>query len=471
MNRAKIICTIGPACNDPETLDGLLSSGMKVARINFSHGGHEDFKSMITNLRTVAQKRGEPIAILGDLCGPKIRIGELEEESVELIAGQKITITTRDIKGSNVILSTTYPNLVSDVEKNNRILIDDGRIELKVIDVRPEEVHATVVIGGTIKPHKGMNLPGVNVSAPAISAKDFSDIEFAVREEIDFLALSFVRTPDDVIKAKKLISNYGSDIPVIAKIEKEEAVDAFEKILATADGIMIARGDLGVEMASEQVPLIQKRIIKACNEAGKPVITATQMLESMTTQPNPTRAETSDVANAVIDGSDAVMLSGETAVGKYPIKAAETMQRIINGVECEFGYGRSMIDHRLQSQPTIEDAVTAAACRAAELLKAKAIIAYTQSGSTARRISKHRPRTSILAISPSESARRRLSLFWGVRSALVKDVLDTESMVSTAEKIAVANGYAVSGDIIVITSGTPIGVAGSTNLMTVHKVK
>ncbi len=471
MPGAKIICTLGPSCSNIQAIAGMVSGGMNIARINFSHGNHEDFRAMIANIRKVADSREEPIAILGDLCGPKIRVGDLEGESVHLEAGKRIIITTREIKGNSEVLGTTYPNLVSDVEKGDRILIDDGRIELRVLGVGPEEVQAEVVTGGDVKPHKGMNLPGVNVSAPAISAKDFGDLEFAVKEKIDFLALSFVRTPEDVIKAKKLISNYGSDIPVIAKIEKEEAVIAFDKILNEADGIMIARGDLGVEMASEQVPLIQKRIIRECNEAGKPVITATQMLESMTFHPSPTRAETSDVANAVIDGSDAVMLSGETAIGKYPIKAAETMRRIIEGVECELGTGISMINRSLHAESTIEDAVTAAACRTAELLKAKAIVAYTQSGSTARRISKHRPRTRILAISPSESIRRRLTIFWGVHSVLVEEVLDMDSMVCTAENIAKANGYASSGDIIVITSGTPIGVAGSTNLMNVHRVK
>ena len=469
MARAKIICTMGPSCMDAQTVERLISNGMNVARINFSHGDHDEYRTMISTIKTAAGKRGEPVAILGDLSGPKIRIGELETETVTLTPGSEITITTSEIKGNADIVSTTYPNLVSDVEKGDRILIDDGRIELKVLEVRSEEVRAAVVVGGVLKPHKGMNLPGVNISAPAVSAKDFRDIEFAVQEELDFLALSFVRTPEDVIKAKKLLANCGSEIPVIAKIEKEEAVKAFDRILEQADGIMIARGDLGVEMASEQVPLIQKRLIRLCNEAGKPVITATQMLESMTGNPRPTRAETSDVANAVIDGSDAVMLSGETAVGKYPIEAVETMRRIVDGVECEVGKGRSLAD-RTPRELTIEDAVTVAACRAAELLKAKAIVAYTQSGSTAKRLSRHRPKTPILAISPNDSIRRRLAVYWGVRTALVKEVLDTDSMVSTAETIAKENGYAAQGDIIVITSGTPIGISGSTNLMNVHTV-
>ena len=470
MARTKIICTLGPASEDEKIIAGLVSSGMDVARINFSHGTHDEICSLISRVRKVSSETGNPIAILGDIAGPKIRIGELEKESITIRAGEELTITTREVIGTAGLVSTTYPDLMSDVDKGNRILIDDGRIELVVTEVRPEEVRTQVVIGGELKSHKGMNLPGVTVSAPAISAKDFKDIGFAVREGFDILALSFVRKPDDVTKAKKLIANCNSDIPIIAKIEKEEAVNSFDAILHEADGIMIARGDLGVEMASEQVPLIQKRIIKACNKAGKPVITATQMLESMISDPRPTRAETSDVANAVIDGSDAVMLSGETAVGNYPINAVETMQRIIDGVEKELGQGRSMVDWIPPEEIKVGDAVTAAACRAAELLNAKAIVAYTQSGSTAMRLSKYRPRTRIFAITPSEVIRRRLAIYWGVCSVLVEEVLNTESMVTKAEKIALKSGFAKSRDIIVITSGTPIGVSGTTNLVNVHRI-
>ena len=455
---------------DKATIAALAGAGMNVARINFSHGSHEEIRNMIASVREVSAETGEPIAILGDLAGPKIRVGELEGNAVTLDEGAELTVTTREVTGTADIVSTTYPNLVSDVNKGDRILIDDGRLELVVEQVRPEEVKTRVIIGGELKPHKGMNLPGVNVSAPAISTKDFRDIEFAAREGFDLLALSFVRTPGDVDKAKKLIENYNSDIPVIAKIEKEEAVDAFDAILSRTDGIMIARGDLGVELASELVPLIQKRLIKACNKAGKPVITATQMLESMIVNPRATRAETSDVANAVFDGSDAVMLSGETAVGKYPVKAVETMKCIIDSVEREIGKGRSMVDS-LPEETNIEDAVTAAACRAAELLNAKAVVAYTQSGSTAMRLSKYRPRTRILALTPFEAIRRRMAVYWGIRSVLVEEVLDTEEMVDTAEKIAIQAGLARRGDIIVITSGTPIGVPGTTNLVNVHEIK
>ncbi|MCD6307746.1 MAG: pyruvate kinase, partial [Candidatus Latescibacteria bacterium] len=367
------------------------------------------------------------------------------------------------------IVGTTYPNLVSDVNRGDRILIDDGKLELRVEQVRPEDVKTTVIIGGELKPHKGMNLPGVSISAPAISTKDFKDIEFAVSEEFDMLALSFVRTPDDVLKLRKLLENYNADIPIVAKIERGEAVHSFDDILGCADGIMIARGDLGVELPSEQVPLIQKRLIADCNKAGKPVITATQMLESMISSPRATRAETSDVANAVIDGSDAVMLSGETAVGEYPVKALETMRSIVEGVETEIGKGRSFVD-LMQAESSIEDAVTAAACRAAELLDAKAIVAYTQSGSTAMRLSKYRPKTLIIALTPFEKIRRRMSIYWGIRSLIVRAVPDTESMVETAGKAVAEHGFASQGDIIVITSGTPISVPGTTNLINIHKV-
>ncbi len=470
MPRTKVICTLGPASSDEKTIRNLIEAGMNVARINFSHGSHKDVKKLITTVRKVAASLKEPIAILGDLAGPKIRIGELEEPSVKLEAGKELIITTRDIAGNAKQVSTTYHNLVSDVNKGDRILIDDGNIEICVEQVRPEEVTARVIIGGILKPRKGMNLPGVAVSAPAISAKDFKDIEFAVKEGFDLLALSFVRSPEDVAKAKKLVENYNSDIPVFAKIEKEEAVELFDEVLAIADGIMIARGDLGVEIPSEKVPLIQKRLISQCNNAGKPVITATQMLESMISNPRATRAETSDVANAVIDGSDAVMLSGETAVGKYPVKAAETMRLIIEGVETEVGKGRSMNDS-VHQESSIEDAVTAGACRAAEILNARAIVAYTQSGSTATRLSKYRPRTRIYAFTPFEAIRRRLAVYWGVRSVIVNEALDTDGMMKAANDIALANALAKKDDVIVITSGTPVNVPGTTNMINVHSVE
>jgi len=471
MAKAKLICTLGPSTSDKKTIMRLVKTGMNVARINFSHDTHDEFRHRISIIREISEQTGKPIAILGDLCGPKIRVGDIEDKSFTVKTGDELIITTRNIIGSPGIVSTTYPNLVSDVEKGNHILIDDGNIELTVTDVRPEEVKTTVVFGGKIKEHKGMNLPGVNISAPTISTKDFSDIEFAVEEGIDILALSFVRTPDDVVKAKKLISNCSSDIPVIAKIEKEEAVNNIEDIVCEAYGIMIARGDLGVEIASEHVPLIQKRITKICNKMGKPVITATQMLESMINNPRPTRAETSDVANAIIDGSDAVMLSGETSIGKYPVQAAETARRIIDDVEYELGEGRSYVDLVPEEESTIDDAVTAAACRAAEILDAKAIVAFTQSGSTAMRLSKHRPRTRILAITPFEKIRRRIELFWGIRSILIKDVVDSDMIAATVEEIVKKEGLAKKDDIIVITFGTPIGVTGSTNLMNIQKIK
>jgi len=470
MSRTKVICTLGPASSDEKTITALAKAGMNVARINFSHGSHEEIKELISHVRNVSAKLELPLAILGDLAGPKIRIGELEDDSVTLEEGKEITITTRDVIGNAQLISTTYHNIVSDVNCGDRILIDDGNIELVVDKVRPEDVKAIVIIGGELKPRKGMNLPGVTVSAPAISTKDFKDIEFAVKEKFDLLALSFVRSPEDVLKAKKLVANYNSDIPVIAKIEKEEAVDSFDEVLAIADGIMIARGDLGVELPSEQVPLIQKRLISKCNFQGKPVITATQMLESMIHNPRATRAETSDVANAVIDGSDAVMLSGETAVGKFPVLAAETMRRIIEGVEREIGEGRSMTESA-HEESNVEDAVTAAACRAAEMLDARAIVAYTQSGSTAMRLSKYRPRTRIYAFTPDESIRRRLAVYWGIRTVLVEAALDTDGMMSTANRIAIESKLAKRDDVIVITSGTPINEPGTTNMINVHTVK
>ena len=469
MPRAKLICTLGPATRDEHTIMGLVNAGMNVARLNFSHDTYEEFSHRINLVRKISHKTGIPIAVLGDLRGPKIRLGEIENGSFYLNEGDELLITTRDVIGKPGLVSTTYRDLVSDVEAGNRILIDDGKIELVVEDVRSEEVKTSVIIGGELKNHKGFNLPGVNVSAPTISSKDMMDIEFAVKEGIDLLALSFVRTPEDVIKAKKLIHNCKADIPIISKIEKEEAVNNIEGIIKESYGIMIARGDLGVEMASEHVPLIQKRIINLCNKMGKPVITATQMLESMITNARPTRAETSDVANAIIDGSDAVMLSGETSVGKYPIKAAETVKSIIMDVENEVGKGRSYKDW-FPEDSSIGEAITAAACRAAEILNAKVIVAYTQSGSTAQRLSKYRPKTRILAITPSEITRRRMEIMWGIRSTLIENVIDIDMIASTAEKTVRAEGLAQKGDIIVITFGTPIGVAGTTNLVNILKI-
>ncbi len=471
MPRAKLICTLGPSTSAEKTVMELVDAGMNVARLNFSHETYDEFRKRIAMVRAVSEKTGKPISILGDLCGPKIRVGEIEGGSFEIFPGDELRITTRDVIGTPGLVSTTYPNLVSDVEKGNHVMIDDGNIKLVVEHVKPDEVTARVVYGGILKSHKGMNLPGVNVSAPSISTKDFSDIEFAVREGIDLLALSFVRSVNDVEKAKKIVANYGSDIPVIAKIEKEEAVDDIEKIVNEAYGIMIARGDLGVEMASERVPLIQKKIIGICNRLGKPVITATQMLESMISKPIATRAETSDVANAIIDGSDAVMLSGETSIGKYPIEAALTVARIIKDVEGSLSDEQRLFDRRIQEKTTsIEDAVTASACRAAEILSAKALLAYTQSGSTAMRLAKHRPRTRMLAITPSEKIRRRIQIFWGIKSALIEKVVEIDKIAETAEKIVKQEKLAKKGDIVVITFGTPIGVAGTTNLINIIKV-
>jgi pyruvate kinase len=470
MARAKLICTLGPATESEDIIKNLVDAGMNIARINFSHGDHDHFKQLITTVRTVSAKTGRTISILGDICGPKIRIGDIEGGSFHLEKGDTLTVTTREVIGKPGLVSTTYPNFVSDIDQGIHVLIDDGAIELEVIEVKSEEVKTKVIVGGVLKQHKGMNLPGVKISAPAISAKDFSDIEFAVHEGVDLLALSFIRSPDDVVKAKKLIANLGSDIPVIAKIEKEEAVSNIEEIVHHAFGIMIARGDLGVEMAPESVPIIQKKIIKICNILGKPVITATQMLESMIHSPRATRAETSDVANAIIDGSDAVMLSGETSVGSYPIEAARTVKNIINNVEKELGKGRSFTDF-MPEESCIADAVTAAACRAAEILNAKVIVAYTQSGSTAMRLSKHRPKTKILAITPSEMIQRRIEIFWGIRSSLIEEVVDIGNVADRACEITKNAGLAKKGDLLVITFGTPIGISGSTNLLNIVKVQ
>ncbi len=450
--RTKIICTMGPSTNEETTIAALADAGMNVARVNFSHGTHEEAQHFIKLIRSESERTGNPIAILGDLAGPKIRIGELQKESFILRPGEELTITTKDVVGTAVLVSTTYPNLVSDVNRGDRILIDDGRIELAVEEVRPEEVKTRIVVGGVLKPHKGMNLPGVSVSAPAITAKDFRDIEFAICEDIDLLALSFVRTPRDVEKAKKLIANYGADIPVIAKIEKEEAVNDFANVLAAADGIMIARGDLGVEMPLERVPAVQKMIIAKCNTAGKPVITATQMLESMTANRRPTRAEATDVANAILDGTDCVMLSGESAMGKYPVEATAMLSRIAATIEPHRPgyYARETLKGiGGEGKIGLTDLIALSVETTLERISPAAVFVPTHSGATARSIARFRFPVWITAVSSSEATCQRLQFSYGVYPMQESDHPDDWK--GYARKWL--QDYEVSGNLVVVTEG------------------
>ena len=465
--RTKIVATLGPASDSQEMIERLMSAGVDLFRLNFSHGSMDAKADLINLIRATALKNGKEVGILADLQGPKIRTGKMAGEGMLLTKGQEVVITTAEILGADGMIPTIYTELPRDVTPGARILLDDGLLELKVLAIQGEEVRCTVINGGLLKNNKGINLPGVKVSAPSLTEKDLADLDFCLWMNVDYIALSFVRTPEDVEQIKRIIYSAGKDIPVVAKIEKPEALRNFNKILKVTDAVMVARGDLGVEIQAEKVPLIQKKIIQACNQAGKPVITATQMLESMITNPRPTRAETSDVANAIIDGTDAVMLSGETASGAHPVAAVETMARIALDVETA-GYG-SRQDAPAVVTPSIAQAVGEAACRAATSLKAKAIAVFTQSGSTAALISRFRPAIPIVAFTNDIVIQRKLSLYWGVRTRAIQILETMEQQVTLAEQALLAAGLR-RGDIVIIIMGTPIEARGSTNLIKVHKL-
>jgi pyruvate kinase len=465
--RTKIVATLGPASSSPEMVERLLQAGVDLFRLNFSHGSLEDKSSLISTIRAASVKLGREVGILADLQGPKIRTGKMAGEGMQLRKGQEVVITTDAVLGADGIIPTIYRELPRDVTPGSRILLDDGLLELKVQAIDGEQVRCLVVNGGLLKNNKGINLPGVKVSAPSLTEKDLVDLDFCLGVDIDYIALSFVRTHEDVEQIKRIIYSAGKDIPVVAKIEKPEALRNFNKILKVADAVMVARGDLGVEMQAEKVPLIQKKIIQACNQAGKPVITATQMLESMIMNPRPTRAETSDVANAIIDGTDAVMLSGETASGAHPLAAVETMVRIAMDVETA-GFG-TRSDAPALTTPSIAQAVGEAACRAATSLKAKAIAVFTHSGSTAALISRFRPAIPIVAFTNMVTIQRKLALHWGVRSRSIKVLESMEDQIMLAEQLLLSAGLK-KGDIVVIIMGTPIEARGSTNLMKIHKI-
>jgi pyruvate kinase len=465
--KTKIVATLGPVSSSPEMVHKLMQAGVDIFRLNFSHGDNAQKLELIGIIRRVSDKIGRQAGILADLQGPKIRTGKMAGEGMTLTRGQEVVITTDDVLGANGIIPTIYRSLPHDVCPGSRILLDDGLLELKVVGVDGERVRCQVVTGGLLKNNKGINLPGVNVSAPCLTAKDLVDLDFALDAEVDFVALSFVRTAEDIEEIKQIIHDKGKDTPVVAKIEKPEALRNFKKILKVTDAVMVARGDLGVEIEPEKVPIYQKKIIQACNKAGKPVITATQMLDSMIRNPRPTRAETSDVANAIVDGTDAIMLSAETASGDYPIESVETMVRIAKDVEKTAFLIRG--EKPSCSVSTIAQAVAESSCNAAATLKAKAIAVFTRSGSTAALISAFRPTTPIIAFTASPDIRRRLSIFWGVQCTEVGITENTDQQIFEVEKKLLATGFR-NGDLIVITMGIPIETRGSTNLMKVHKL-
>jgi pyruvate kinase len=470
MRRAKIVCTLGPASREPTFIGHLIDEGMNVARINFSHGDPEDHKAVIAAVRSEAQKRGRAVAVLQDLQGPKIRVGRFVTGAAELEPGAEITLTTRDVPGTQDIVSTTYKGLPGDVKPGDVLLLDDGLLSLEVIEKTDTDVTTRVLIGGTLKNNKGINLPGVKVSAPALTDKDRRDLKIGLEVGVDFVALSFVRSPEDIDEAIKLATRPdGRRTPIIAKIEKPEAIDCLEAIIDRADGIMVARGDLGVEMGAEKVPLIQKRAIELTNAKGKIVITATQMLESMITNARPTRAEASDVANAVLDGSDALMLSGETASGKYPLLAVRTMATIIEEIERSSRYKRQFDDFHMD-MPTTSNAVARAAVVAQRQLGASAIACVTESGGVARLVSEYRPEARLVAFTSQEDAYRRLALYWGVEPQMAPQSASFDALLVDIERRLVEGKFAKPGELVVLVVAVPIGAGHSANTLHIHKL-
>jgi pyruvate kinase len=464
---AKIVCTLGPASNSLEMIERLMRAGMDVARLNFSHGTHADHAQTIKRLREASARLSKPIGILADLQGPKIRTGALlDKRPIQLQTGQHFTISTLDRPGTIAGVSTTYKRMPREVSRNDRILLGDGLIELRVLSTTSNSVLCTVVNGGELGEHKGINLPGVKLRIPALTPRDYDDLAFALKHGANFVAVSFVRRAEDVLLAKTAIARARKNVPVIAKLEKPEAIENLDAILAVADGVMVARGDLGVEMSPEKVPVVQKQIIARACEARLPVITATQMLESMTMNPRPTRAEASDVANAVFDGSDALMLSAETATGSYPVEAVQMMDRIIREAE-------SSNMHVLRPRPAqfnIAETSAELICHASEELHMKVIAVFTETGSTGRLISKHRPRRPIIAFSTIQETRRLLSLYWGVIPRTIGEVKNIEELIQSAEKRLLEERLVKRGDVVGIVAGTPLFVGGSTNFMKFHVI-
>jgi len=467
--RTKIVCTIGPASSRPEVISRLIDAGMDVARLNFSHGTLEEHGEAIRTVRELSVKKNRPVAILQDLQGPKVRLGLFRGGSATIHAGDQFTLTTREVEGTDRIASVNYDRLATEVNAGDQILIDDGLIQLEVLKTDGVHIICKVLQNGVLTNHKGLNIPGVAISVPAVTQKDLMDLEFGIEHEVDYVALSFVRTSRDISKVRELLRRRKADIPIIAKLERPKAVRNLDAILEAADGVMIARGDLGVEMPLEEVPLLQKEIIRRANLRGVTVITATQMLDSMIDHPRPTRAEVSDVANAIFDGTDAAMLSGETASGAYPVEAVRVMAKV--ALEADRGLPpRAPSFNEPGKAVTFPDAISEAACRAAVETKARAIVAFTKTGSTARLISRLRPATPIIAFGPNERIRQRLCLYWGVIPKVMAPTAHLDEMIEKIDEALLMDGCASKGDVVVIISGAPIGVKGRTNLLTLHRV-
>lgn len=470
IKRTKIVCTLGPASQSEDVLRELILNGLNVCRFNFSHGSHEEHKGRIDMVKKVREELNKPIAILLDTKGPEIRTGNFADPEVLLEEGSEFTITMDEVVGTKEICTVSYKGLADDVKEGDTILIDDGLVGLRVKSVENGNIKCIVENSGIVKNHKGVNVPGVKINLPAITPKDISDIEFGIEEGIDMIAASFVRKASDVLAIREILEkNNAGDVLILSKIENQEGVENIDEILQVSDGIMVARGDLGVEIPTEEIPIVQKMIIKKCNELAKPVITATQMLDSMIRNPRPTRAEVTDVANAIYDGTDAIMLSGETAAGKYPVEAVKVMASIAKRIEQTLDYDR-MLKEKGSKNVTVTDAISHATCTTAVDLNASAIITSTSSGYTAKMVSKFRPQAPIIAATSNEAVMRRLALTWGVcpiKSALAGN---TDEVIEKSIEASIENGYVKNGELVVITAGVPVGVSGTTNLIKVHVI-
>ena len=468
--KTKIVCTLGPASDSEEVLTQLVENGLNVCRFNFSHGSHEEQKVRMDTAKKVREKLGLPVALLLDTKGPEIRTGNFADPEVLLEQGQQFTITMDEVLGTKEKCTVSYKELVNDVKVGDTILIDDGLVGLKVTEIKGQDIICVVENSGIVKNHKGVNLPGVKINLPALTEKDISDIEFGIEQGIDFIAASFVRKASDVLAIREILeNNNATHIQIISKIENQEGVENLDEILQVSDGLMVARGDLGVEVPTEEMPIIQKNMIKKCNELGKPVITATQMLDSMIRNPRPTRAEVTDVANAIYDGTDAIMLSGETAAGKYPVEAVKVMASIAKRIEETLNYEELLKNNNLKGT-TVTDAISYATCTTAIELNASAIVTSTSSGYTARMVSKFRPKTPIIAATSRDVIRRQLALSWGVYTVKSPIAGNTDEVIEYSIEASKDANYVNEGELVVITAGVPVGESGTTNLIKVHVI-
>lgn len=471
MSKTKIVCTIGPASSSPRILERLILEGMNVARLNFSHGTHSEHKKAISLIRQLSQERDRAVAILQDLAGPKMRVGKIASGETRLHPGAIFTLTSRKVCGDNRRVSISYPELPQDVQPGDKLLLSDGALELEVLETKKSNIRCRVIVGGPLSSHKGINLPSRSIKAPSLTEKDKKDLAFGIENEVDYVALSFVRNAADILEAKMFMKKHKAAIPLIAKIEKHEALANIDEVIPLVDAVMVARGDLGVETPLENVPQVQKMLIQKSNQSGKPVITATQMLRSMVDSPRPTRAEVTDVANAILDGTDAVMLSEETAVGRYPVEAVRMMVRIAEDAESGFPYATWTQKWGSEIKKTLPEAVAFSACSLAENIRAGSLITFTHSGSTARLVSKYRPSCRILAPTPLLNTYRRLALVWGVVPLLSEDLKTTDEMIARVFQAVLKSGLAKRGQKVVITAGVPVGVPGTTNLIKAEVLK